>query len=330
MVHVELFGGTIDRPVNLMLEDKSRWEKRIRASRAERNKMFVDVVLSIAVSLLICGIILYMPVMDMDVSENVVSQVLTVVVMVLDDLILGRAQRYLAVDWLAMDIESGQEEEKKIRGFYAYREEKERRLSVLLCALTGVATAVCFLLGKKLYGAVGLLLMVLMINQHKFGRRLAKKNIVKSIKCAFPVWLMDMILLLQSENVQVALQKSQENAPGILRYDLQRITDRLEIEPESSGPYHAFMQEFQIPEVHAAMSMLFSLSIGSSGQADRQIGQLIEQNLEMLDVVEKERMHDKCSGMYLLFLSPVLTASLKLLADMAIFMLSFLAGAGTF
>jgi hypothetical protein len=171
--------------------------------------------------------------------------------------------------------------------------------------------------------------MVLMANQHQVGRQLAKKNIIKSVKCAFPVWLMDMILLLQSENVQVALQKSLAHAPGVLARDLQRIVDRLALEPESAEPYHAFMQEFQIPEVHAAMSMLFSLSIGSSGQADRQIGELIERNLEMLDVVEKDRLHDRSSGMYLLFLAPILTASLKLLVDMALFMVSFLAGAGT-
>jgi hypothetical protein len=99
--------------------------------------------------------------------------------------------------------------------------------------------------------------------------------------------------------------------------------------PESAEPYHAFMQEFQIPEVHAAMSMLFSLSIGNSGHADRQISELILQNLEMLDVVEKDRLHDKSSGMYLLFLAPILTGSLKLLVDMAIFMITFLANAGT-
>jgi hypothetical protein len=88
------------------------------------------------------------------------------------------------------------------------------------------------------------------------------------------------------------------------------------------------MQEFQIPEVHAAMSMLFSLSIGNSGGADRQLGELITQNLEMLDVAERERLQDKSSGMYLLFLAPVLTASMKLVVDMALFMLSFLSGSG--
>jgi hypothetical protein len=139
---------------------------------------------------------------------------------------------------------------------------------------------------------------------------------------------MDMILLLQSENVQVALIKSQEHVPGILVRDLRLLVDRLAMEPESAEPYHAFMQEFQIPEVHSAMSMLFSISVGNSSRADRQLGELIRQNLEMLDVAETERMRNLSSGMYLLFLAPVVTASLKLVVDMAIFMLSFLAGAG--
>jgi hypothetical protein len=328
MVHVEQYGGAIARPVDLLLEDKSRWEKRIRLAQNERDKMFVDVVLSIAASLIICGIILYLPAIKIDISGNVVAQVLTVVVVILDDWILSRGQRYLAVDWLTMDAGAGPDEEKKIGEYYQYNEQKDRRLSLLLCAGTGIVTLVCFWLGKKAFGAAGLLLMVLMANQHRVGRHLARKNLVKSVKCAFPGWLLDMILLLQSENVQVALQKSQEHAPGILKRDLQLLSDRLELEPESARPYHMFMQEFQIPEVHAAMSMLFSLSAGSSGRAERQISELIVQNLEMLDAVEKERLHDKSSGMYLLFLAPVVTASMKLVVDMALFMMSFLSGTG--
>jgi hypothetical protein len=329
MVHVEEFGGVIKKPVDLLLEDKSRWEKRIGFTRAERGKMFTDIVLSVIVSLIICAIIIYIPVANLDVSNSVVSQILTVVVVVLDDLIITRGQKYLAEDWLSLDMDSGEYEEKRIREFYSYNEKKERRLSNVLCVITGIATAVCFFFDKKVYGAAGLLLMVVMANQHRIGRSLARKNIIKYVKCAFPVWLMDMILLLQSENVQVALLKSKDQAPAVLRPDLELINDRLMLAPESAEPYHAFMQELQIPEVHAAMSMLFSLSIGNSGQADRQISELILQNLEMLDVVEKDRLHDKSSGMYLLFLAPILTGSLKLLVDMAIFMITFLANAGT-
>jgi hypothetical protein len=72
------------------------------------------------------------------------------------------------------------------------------------------------------------------------------------------------------------------------------------------------------------MSMLYSLSIGNSGNAKQQLAELIEKNQQMLDVAEAARMKDKNSGMYLLFLAPVVTASLKLVVDMAVFMLSFL------
>ena len=126
--------------------------------------------------------------------------------------------------------------------------------------------------------AAALLLVALMANQHRVGRAVAKKTLVRSIKCAFPGWLMDIVLLLQSENVQVALQKSQEHVPPVLRRDLDILVGQLEMEPESVLPYHRFLKSFQIPEVHSAMSMLFSVSMGNSGRADRQIGELIDRN----------------------------------------------------
>lgn len=327
-VHVEKFGGEIEKPVNLLLEDKSRWEKRIRLAVKDRKKMFSDIVMSIAASLVLCSIILYLPVMNIDISGNILSQILTVIVVVLDDFILSKGQKYLAVNWLILDVQTDREETEKMERYYSYDERKDKRVSVILCILMTFVTVTMFYFGKKAFGAVGILLMVLMANQHKVGRKLAKRNLIKSIKCAFPIWLMDIIMLLQSENVQVALQKSVEQAPGILKKDLQLLVDRLAMEPELADPYHNFLQDFQIPEVHAAMSMLFSISIGNSGHADQQIGELIERNLEMLDAAEKERLKNLSSGMYLLFLAPVVTASMKLVTDMAVFMMSFLAGAG--
>ena len=64
---------------------------------------------------------------------------------------------------------------------------------------------------------------------------------------------MDIILLLQSENVQVALTKSQESVPTVLAHEVEHLVDRIEMEPESAEPYHRFLWDFQIPEVHSAM-----------------------------------------------------------------------------
>lgn len=327
-VHVESYGGAIEKPVNLLLADKNRWEKRIRLAMKERRKMFGDIVMSVAASLIICGIILYLPVMDMDISGNMLSQILTMIVVVLDDVILSKAQKYMAVDWLALELGTDREDADKIENYYQYNERKDRRLSLILTliALAGVFAA--FYFGKNALGAVGILLAVMMANQHKIGRSLARRNLIKRIKCVFPGWLMDLVLLLQSENVQVALIKSLEHAPEILKKDLQLLVNRLEMEPESAEPYHAFLQEFQIPEIHSAMSMLFSISMGNSSRADQQLEELIGRNLEMLDAAETERLKNLSSGMYLLFLAPVVTASMKLVVDMAVFMLTFIAGAG--
>ena len=138
----------------------------------------------------------------------------------INDLIFARAQKYLAIDWLALDGHTDEADAKKIEEYYRYDERKEKRLSVVLAVVTAAGAAAAYYFGYQLMTAAALLLVALMANQHRVGRAVARKTLVRSIKCAFPGWLMDIVLLLQSENVQVALQKSQEHVPPVLRRDL--------------------------------------------------------------------------------------------------------------
>lgn len=325
MIHVEYYGGEIEKPVNLLLADKRRWEKRIQIAISERNKQMVDVVLSVCVSLLVCGAIVYLPVMDIDISREVVVQLAAFIVIVINDLIIYRCQKYLAVDWIQLQLTDTEEYYiKKMESFKNYDETKEKRLSFMLGAIGILLCATAFLLGKEWWVVGFLFLSLFFFNQHKIGKGLLRKTLVREIKYAFPNWLLDLVLLLQSENVQVALLKSQQHVPGVLRKALQELNDRLENEPEASEPYHMFLQEFAIPEVHSAMGSLYSLSIGNSGNADKQINELVEKNLEMLNTIETDLLKNSSSGMYVLFLLPVLTASFKLIVDMVFMMLAFI------
>lgn len=325
MLHVEYYGGEIEKPVTLLLTDKGRWERRIKEAIAQRKKQFVDVVLSVVASLLICGAIVYLPVMDMDISDEWFVQIFTVLVIVVNDFIIFKAQKFLMVDWITLQLT--EEEEyyvKKMKEFQNYAESKEKKLSVVL-GVTGCAlTIVLWFVGNEWLVVAGLLLTLFFFNQHRIGKNLLRKSLIKEIKYAFPNWLLDIVLLLQSENVQVALQKSREYVPGVLKEELYQLTDRLELQPESSEPYHLFLKEFAIPEVHSAMGILYSLSIGNSGNADKQISELVEKNLELLDDTERELLHNSSSGMYLLFLLPVVVASFKLIVDMLFMMLAFI------
>ncbi len=325
MLHVEAYGGAIEETVLLLLQDKNCYERRIRQAMEERKKSFREVVMSVGASLIICGMVLYIPIGNMDISGKWIVQALAVLVIVLDDLIVLRAQSYLGIDWLTLDIlDNKVDYEKKMREFYAYDERKEKKLSFILAGISGVTIAI-LLFFQKHWAAAGMMgLFLVFLNQHKIGHFIAGKNIKRNIQSAFPNWLMELVLLLQSENVQVALEKSKEHVPAVLKEDLEELLAGLEINPEDAEPYHNFLKAFALPEVSSTMSMLYSLSIGNSGNARRQIAELIEKNQQMLDVAESARMKDKNSGMYLLFLAPVVTASLKLVIDMAVFMLSFL------
>ena len=324
MIHVEHYGGDIERPINLLLADKTRWEKRIQEAIAQRNKQFIDVVLSVVAALLICGAIVYLPVMDMDISQEWVVQGMTTFVVIVNDLIVFKAQKFLMVDWIKLQLT---EDEgyyvKKMQEFHDFNEKKEKRLSFILGGIGLMITCV-FVLWKKEWLVIGgLLLTLLFLNQHRVGKNLMRKNLLKEVKYAFPNWLLDIVLLLQSENVQVALQKSKEHVPGVLREELYQLLERLERQPESSEPYHMFLKDFAIPEVHSAMGILYSLSIGNSGNADKQISELVEKNLALLDDTERDLLKSSSSGMYVLFLLPVVVASFKLIVDMVFLMLAF-------
>lgn len=325
ITHVEYYGGEIEKPINLLLADKSRWEQRIKKIVAERKKQVMDVVLSVVVSVLICGAMVYLPLGDMDISKQPIVSFCALFVVVVDELIIYRAQKYIDVDWIQLQIT---EDEayflKKMQEFNNYEESKEKRMSILLGMFGCLTTCMAFI-GKREWLAAALMgITLFLFQQHKIGRRIEIKNLTKEIKYAFPNWLMDLVLLLQSENVQVALQKSKEHVPAVLRKELFLLTERLEMEPESSAPYHMFLQEFSIPEVHSAMGILYSISIGNSGNTDKQIAELVEKNLELLDDAELEKLRAYSSGLYVLFLLPVVVASSKLIVDMVFMMLHFI------
>lgn len=326
MTHVEYYGGEIEKPINLLLADKNRWEQRIKDNMALRKKQLTDIILSAIASLCICAAILYVPIGGLNISSEWVVQICSLLIILVNDAIVLRAQKYLMVDWVKLQLsEDGMYYEKKMEELKHYDEAREKKRSFILGTLGLLAAVICFIIQNEWMTAIALGISFFLFQQHQIGKHLLKKNLMKEIKYQFPNWLLDLVLLLQSENVQVALLKSKQHVPGVLRRELYRLIEQLELEPESAGPYHGFLEEFQLPEIHSAMGILYSLSIGNSGNADKQITELIEKNLEMLDVAESERLQNSVSGMYVLFLLPVMTASFKLMVDMVLLILRFVA-----
>ena len=61
----------------------------------------------------------------------------------------------------------------------------------------------------------GIVVVLFFLNQHKVGHNLAKKKVAREIEKQFPNWLMEVALLLQTDNVQMAIRKSMDSAPEV-------------------------------------------------------------------------------------------------------------------
>ena len=242
--------------------------------------------MSILTSLLLCSMIfLISSRLYVNISAHPLSQAVTTAVLILDLLIFYRADKRLTVGFVESDHRSDEEYVQRYLRIGVYNEEN---------------------LAERI------------------GKRIAIRTVSREIEKQFPNWLMEVALLLQTENVAVAIQKSYAMAPRILQPALARLILDMKEYPESMDPYLHFLEEFALPEVASAMKMLYSISSGTGGDARTQIADIIRRNQMLFDKAKKLENEDSIAGMYALFLVPQLTGGIKLVVDMVLLLVLYL------
>lgn len=155
---------------------------------------------------------------------------------------------------------------------------------------------------------------------------LIKKRLGRIYQQEFPVWMMQVSLLLQTENVQMAIAKSYDKAPVIMKQPLEKLLVALKQNPNGLELYQEFLEEFSIPFVQSSMKMLYSLSEGTGGNATVQIQDMIRRNQILYDQSEKMKQSDSLAGMYFLFLAPQITGGMKLFFDLLLLFVLYFKG----
>ena len=283
---VEANGGAYISCMQLILEARRMWADRVYEQMKIRKHQKVLVLMSIVTSLILCSVLYYMSDrMDVSVGSEMISQIVTFVVIFLDMWIYYLADRKLSVDFLEEDNKDDEIMVAKYKRFQKYKEKP---------------------------------------SSHYLSIRIARKKLTRAFEKEFPRWLLQVSLLLQSENVQVAIFKSLKDAPRLMQDELAKLILELKSEPTSMKPYNNFLEDYNMPEVRSAMKMLFSLSEGTGANASDQIEDIIRRNQQMMNKAEKLRMEDTASGMYALFLAPQLTGGCKLLVDMILLLVCYM------
>ncbi len=136
--------------------------------------------------------------------------------------------------------------------------------------------------------AIGLVVVLIVLNIYNISYFAFYQQIKAELQNAFPEWVFDVILLLQKENVQVAIIKSIDNAPPVLQHELRILQTKLIDAPTDSNSYLTFLDRFEIDGVEDAMRTLYSISQGTG--TNKGIATIAEANMHSLAEAEKRKI----------------------------------------
>ncbi len=336
LLSVERNGGNCDTSIEMLLADRNLWADRVIDTQKRKGMVKTNIMVSMVLSIVLCLSIIYLPDLiaaNLDIpsiaSYGVVSWSAVIFIILLLVLYV-KGDGKLCVDWLdeddVWDDAKAEKEYKKVVNYNPVLEFKE---SILWAAGAFIIALAVFLFTKNMVAVVaGAGVVTFMLNQHTIGHNLAKKNVSRAIEKAFPAWLMSVSLLMQTENVRVAIRESYQTAPSILKPALEEFLAELDEDPDSEKPYNEFLTYFNMPEITDAMSTLYSLSSGAGGNADNEFRNIINRILKMMDRAELIKNDDKIAVMGLYVTAPSLIGAIKLLIDMTALLFAFFEMAG--
>jgi hypothetical protein len=151
-----------------------------------------------------------------------------------------------------------------------------------------------------------------------------KKTLTREIEKAFPDWLLELSLLLQTENLHVALEKTLDTSPLLLSDDLVELADNIMNYPTEVFPYTQFLRGVNVPNIHSSMKLLYSIATYGSEEEERQIAELLERNASLMNKAEEVKNGDRLAKVYIFKFIPMGASALKLIVDMFTFIIMFI------
>ena len=206
-----------------------------------------------------------------------------------------------------------------------FKQSKTRKSAIrygIICIV--VTTITAFVLENVEIGVLGLIAGVVFLNMHNYILYATKKQIVTEVEEAFPKWLFDMCLYSQKSNISVAITESINTAPPILKKELEKMENELQLNPNSADAFLEFLKEYNMPNVKETMQTLLSLNIGSAVGRELQMQKLIDYNMALLDEQDDLQSRRKKAAMSIYHLLPMIPCVVvTLLYAVVLFMLSF-------
>ncbi len=107
------------------------------------------------------------------------------------------------------------------------------------------------------------------------------------LKYEFPIWLRTLQMLLMDNTVVVALKISAENAPKLIKDDLNVLIKKITDDPWDTTAFDDFLTEYEMIEIRKSMRTLQRLHRGNLSNINEQLETMYERSV---DWIEMERI----------------------------------------
>ena len=153
-----------------------------------------------------------------------------------------------------------------------------------------------------------------------------EKKEISKLKYDFPIWLRQLQILLQNNNVLHALEQSEINAPVIMREDLHSLIMQIRMNATSSEPYYNFMKGYGIYEINRAMKLLYRYHMMGADDSYYQFQRMLEATRKWLRQEREDARKNTISMMNWVGIVPLLGATIMFMVLMAMVLEELLKG----
>jgi ABC-type multidrug transport system fused ATPase/permease subunit len=326
LVKVEGIGGENEIGVQALLSDRRLWLARIDDFKKEKKTTQFDIIVACAFSSAICAATMYMLPSYVGAAKHIIARAFSTIYILINFWTISGTMK--GTIYHLNDLYTQEEEEyllKKFRWIKSWDKKTEQKKAMKPAIMMSLVGVVALFLGYWWMTLICLALAAfLWLLQPMLRHNSSIKSITKEIEKAYPDWLLELSLLLQTDNLHVALEKTMDTAPLLLKDDLILLGDEIAANPTDVEPFNNFLGNLKLPSIHSSMRLLFSIANYGSDDETRQIAELIERNALLMNKAEEQKNSDRLAKITIFKFMPMGASALKLIVDMAVFLIVFI------
>lgn len=318
LIDAEMNGGEGEETLGILLEDIREWSIRTLEYTSERSAIKSKVLISIVLGVITIIASLYMVPAEYtgQMMTTMLYQIGTTIALSLYILLYLYVIKNLAVSYLDAELDDAELYMRAVNRVEKFDKQKIIKKSAIIVTLAIGFCVLAYILNFSMLMIPIVGMFGIVLYQPIMTHNTDKKRIVKEINKAFPIWIRNLVLLLQTNNVGMSIQKSLLTCPYTMRPHVEKLLHKIDEDPVTDRPFLEFCQEYDLPDIKTTMSFLYYLSNFGSDEMIGQLDYIIKQNAYLTVSEEKIRNSDSLSMMSMLILAPMLVSMMKLMLDM--------------